>query len=63
MKFPILRPSSIRLRERVLRLMAESRIHQAEEKLRKEQLKETRDRKLATLIGKQISCWYADIID
>ena len=43
--------------------MAESRIHQAEEKLRKEQLKETRDRKLATLIGKQLSCWYADIID
>lgn len=50
----MLRPSSIRLSERVERLVAESRIHHAEEKLRKEQLKETRDRSLATLIGKQI---------
>lgn len=48
----MLRPNSIRLMERVKRLTVESRIHHAEAKLRQEQLKETRDRSLTTLIGK-----------
>lgn len=51
LKFPILQPTSIRLRERVIRLIAERRHYQAEEKLREEQLKETRNREFATLIG------------
>lgn len=50
----MLRPNAIRLTARVKRLMAESRIHHAEAKLRKEQLKETRDRSLSTLIGKRL---------
>ncbi len=54
LKFPILQPTSIRLRERVIRLISERRHHQAEEKLRGEQLKETRNPEFATLIGKHL---------
>lgn len=53
LKFPMLRPSAIRLRERTLRLISESQRRQAEEKLRKENLKKTRNRAFATLIGNQ----------
>ena len=51
LKFPMLRPSSIRLRERTLRLIAERRSHATEESIRKNNLKETRNREFATLIG------------
>lgn len=51
----MLRPSSIRLYERTLRLKAESRSHATEERMRKEQLKETRNREFATLIGSHLS--------
>jgi hypothetical protein len=47
----MLRPSSIRLRERTLRLIAERRSHATEESIRKSNLKETRNREFATLIG------------
>ncbi len=50
----MLRPSSIRLYERTLRLKAESRSRAAEERMRKEQLKETRNREFATLIGNHL---------
>lgn len=53
LKFPMLRPTAIRLRERTLRLISENRLRRAEEKLRKEKLKETRNRAFATLIGNQ----------
>lgn len=49
----MLRPTAIRLRERTLRLISENRLRRAEEKLRKEKLKETRNRAFATLIGNQ----------
>ncbi|KAI9554132.1 hypothetical protein GHT06_019404 [Daphnia sinensis] len=51
LKFPMLRPTAIRLHERTLRLISESRMRRAEENLRKEKLKETRNRAFATLIG------------
>lgn len=51
LKFPLMRPSALRLYERVVRLKAESRVRHEEEKLRREQLKKTNDRKYATLIG------------
>lgn len=51
LKFPMLRPSGIRLYARTKRLMAENRIKHSEEKLRKEQFRLTRDPKFATLIG------------
>ncbi|XP_057375659.1 nitric oxide-associated protein 1-like [Daphnia carinata] len=51
LKFPMLRPTAIRLHERTLRLISENKMRRAEEKLRKEKLKETRNRAFATLIG------------
>lgn len=51
LKFPMLRPSGIRLYERTKRLLAEQTIELAEQKIRQEQLKETRNPKFATLIG------------
>ena len=51
LKFPMLRPSSIRLYERFRRIKAESDTWKAEEELRKQQLKETKNPKYATLIG------------
>lgn len=50
----MLRPSSIRLRERTLRLIADNRFHAAEESMRMDKLKETRNREFATLIGSQL---------
>jgi hypothetical protein len=47
----MLRPSAIRLRERTLRLIAERKVRAAEESIRNEKLKETRNREFATLIG------------
>ena len=49
-----MRPSSIRLYERVQRLKAESQMRKEEQKLRKDQLRKTRDRKYATLIGESL---------
>jgi len=51
LKFPMLRPTSIRLSHRVQRLKAEARTRQAQDQLRRLQLKETNEPKYATLIG------------
>jgi len=48
----MLRPSGIRLYERTKRLLAEQRTESAEQKIRQEQLRETRNPKYATLIGR-----------
>ena len=56
LKFPMLRPTGIRLQERVKRLMAERPLRQAEEEMRKDELRSTRKRTLATLIGQYIFC-------
>lgn len=46
-----MRPTSLRLRQRLLRLKADRASLAAEEKMRLEKLKETGDRKYASLIG------------
>lgn len=51
LKFPILKPSDYRIFLRTKRLIAEQRGNAEEEKLRRDQAKETRRSKHATLIG------------
>ena len=51
LKFPMLRPTSIRLTQRMQRLIAEGRTRTAEQELRRSQLKKNRRPEYATLIG------------
>lgn len=51
LKFPILRPSSSRLQSRAQRLMNANKLINVENKFRQENLKSTKKRKFATLIG------------